>query len=310
MKIAAPYTALSWNSKESALYFDNVVPIMPLAELVLDAVKSVGLGAGEELVFAQSDEFYKGIMPDYWNLDRSSYYALNNALFYNGLIRYFAKHPDEKSVFIEKNGLNALREIEDTISLPENDLWVRYRKLIADWNLQQFVSDGLAPGGTDRDVLSLIFQSLSLVDVTKLSWAEIIAFREDREARKALLNFRKFAVDSFQDLSHSQIVEELERLKLNYESAAKKHGFELTKQSLTTLLSSKLLAGGGLATFLATSAGMGLGATAVAATPVVMELGKFAIELSGRKHAIAEFQANNPVSYISMVEDKLSAKKK
>lgn len=151
----------------------------------------------------------------------------------------------------------------------------------------------------------LVLAAMPLVDVSSAEWKQILEFRKDKASRRKLLRFREFFYDNIKIHNLREAQERLEMLKLDYDDAAKKHGFEMTYQSLSSVMSMRAVSGGGILGLLSAQAGLGPLSLAAAAIPTVAELGMFCLHLYGKKHAVAEFQAANPISYLSVVEEKL-----
>jgi hypothetical protein len=79
---------------------------------------------------------------------------------------------------------------------------------------------------------------------------------------------------------------------------------------MTSLLDSKLLAGGVAGSFLSAYMGQPLLAIASAAGAAGITIGKIAVELGKKRFELQKLMADSPVSYISYVKEKLAEKKK
>ena len=88
--------------------------------------------------------------------------------------------------------------------------------------------------------ISFKIQSLSLIDTSKASWGQIIEIRN-------LKNLRLFFFSNYQDKPGDFVKDDLLKRIDEYDSARKKHGFDLKATSMLTLLKSKNLQSYGLA---------------------------------------------------------------
>lgn len=163
-------------------------------------------------------------------------------------------------------------------------------------------------GDSEEPSAHLVMASAPLVDVSNADWDQILDFRKDKKSRLKLLRFREFFYKNINFNSMTEAQEKLELLKMEYDEAAKKHGFDFTYQSLSSVLNMKAIGGGGILGLIASQAGLGPFSLAIAAAPIVAEIGVFSFHLYGKKHSMAEFQASNPISYLSEVEKKLRSK--
>ena len=315
------HTVVSLSPKSAAIYYDRIVPV----GLGLETMEEYGLSKFLDDVNSEENksipdkiqsilnldsqrDFIQDLLPE--SLAATPELVMRTSLSFvmlgllAGLLEYNVGRgiavKAEYAHLVSEDQFDRINEI-NKFTLEDFDVILK--------NIDgEFVFDFVVSGGCVEKSSSLILCSAHLIDVSSASWDKIIEFRKDKLARAGLLRFRKFFYDSFTGKTHSYIQEELERLKFDYDEAAKKHGFELTKQSITSILSARAIGGGGLMGFVASQAGLGPASMIAAAAPIVAEFGIFAFQLYGNKHSRSEFQASHPISYLTKLEDELLKK--
>jgi len=314
-------TIISSAPKSAALYYDDVVPTGIMRDIVGD-IDPIRFFEGVNLLQAESpaekfklildsyniSPIFNDLLPD--NLSGDHDLVLKSSLsidvlavgsllknLYEGDV---AKYAEETSPVLNEKFFNKQEKFN---AFAKGEFEYLLNKLSG-----KYIFDFNIDGDVDERVSKLILSSANLVDVSSVGWDQIIEFRRDKNSRLSLLRFRKFFYENLSVHSRSFIQEELERLKLEYDEAARKHGFELTRQSITSILSTRAIAGGGLMGFVASQAGLGPASMIAAAAPIVAEFGVFAFHLYGHKHSRSELQASHPISYLTKLEDELLTK--
>jgi hypothetical protein len=91
----------------------------------------------------------------------------------------------------------------------------------------------------------------------------------------------------------------------DYDDTVKKWGFETKAAAFTSLIDSKLVAGGIAGSFITTY--LHEPSLTVASTLLTtgITIGKIAVELGKRRFALTELASGNPVSYVEYAQDKL-----
>lgn len=94
-----------------------------------------------------------------------------------------------------------------------------------------------------QQVLTAAFENLKIVDESALSWKQVLAFREDKEARA---NYRRLVCwidDELTSKSKSpKIVQEMIAIRLyDYEKGLKKHGIQTVLGNLSCVLDPRFL---------------------------------------------------------------------
>lgn len=95
---------------------------------------------------------------------------------------------------------------------------------------------------TDSEVYEITIKSIPMAIEEKLTWQQVLDFREDLAEIEKLRRFRQWANISLTNKNTSQIQDELSQQLEEYEYALKKHGVQTTISGITTILSSSLLA--------------------------------------------------------------------
>ena len=107
--------------------------------------------------------------------------------------------------------------------------------------LENVKSPNWVRGNSLEDGVELALLDLNLVDGATIEWEQVKEVRDDKKSEKQLRNLRLF-LDGLDIEKGKDYVQDLLMKKVeNYEIAAKKHGFQLSKGPLKALLSMKQL---------------------------------------------------------------------
>jgi hypothetical protein len=165
--------------------------------------------------------------------------------------------------------------------------------------------DLITEGTAAQSDVSITMASLSLVDATRAPWEQILEFRRDDGARDKLRRLRLFALANYSGKSRSFIEDDISVKVSDYEAAVRKWGFDTKYGAFTMLLSSKTLAGALTGSLISTLFGAPLPALASAGVGVGLEIGRIALEVNKQRFVLRSLMANNPVCYISQARSKL-----
>lgn len=145
---------------------------------------------------------------------------------------------------------------------------------------------------------------LKLIDVNKMSWRQLMEFREDKEAAKALRNLRLFMQEKFDGKSSSFVFDSLNTAIEKHDEAVKRWGFETKTAVLESIFSSK--------SFSALTAGtitiaLGVPIIPVAALAAAFEIGSVSMKIVNKRRGLAEFRRFDPVTYLVSARDLIKA---
>ena len=159
------------------------------------------------------------------------------------------------------------------------------------------------------DDLTLSLAGIPTIDTRKVSWENIIEFRNDKEAKKKLRNLRLFLCENYEGKSRAFIEDDLSKRLEDYDETCRDFGFETRTSILSAVLDSK-----NIQTTFAASAGAAIfGKPVVVAGTILagvsIEIGKIAIEISKRTHAFHRIKRNHPLAYLIEIQGKCSANK-
>ena len=156
-----------------------------------------------------------------------------------------------------------------------------------------------SPGpGTEQEDVLISLCRLQLIDSRQATWEQIYELRNDRSSRIKLQRLRAFAEKNYTGKSSSFIEDDLSARVAEYHDVSRKHGFNLVTGSLSSIYDSPLsvAALGGVVVSL--TSGSALGFTA----GVLLEAGKFALELSKRRRDMVDWKAAHDLAYIIEID--------
>lgn len=160
---------------------------------------------------------------------------------------------------------------------------------------------------SENDV-AITIASLKLIDTNAVTLNQLIEIRKDPEAIKKLRRLRVFADENYQSKSKDFIEDDILMRLEDYERASKSLGLKTTSAAITTILDSKLIAGGIAGSFVSAYLQEPITAIIAATGTAGITIGKIAIELRRQSLEKQELMANHPVSYITYAKEKLAIK--
>lgn len=235
-------TAISLVSlKETALYFDYVIPINLGVALIL----SMGPERlrHEENPFGDLEQFWPPgltgqLVPPHLRANRVFKERLpqvNEATLHwslKGLVKRYGLPPRIAGVSDEQ-----YQQIERRV----ND---EFNAFIEDFDLHTCPLDASSMTLSDEtpsDSVIMAIASLELIDAQTVGWSQILEFRKSSEARDKLRRLRLFAFENYAGRSRAFIEDDLHQRLSDYHDALKEWGFETRQGTISALLHSKLM---------------------------------------------------------------------
>lgn len=269
------------NTREAALYSDYVVPI-----LISDLIP---LRGSDEL---QTFQILPKLLPTSL-VDPDAPRSVHP-----GVITYVSQF---LVTFPQALGIRELRSGETLEDRNRNELPALHRGIAA---LLESVSERVtgvhgidvsAPADAKAEDVSCQLIGLNLVDVSRVSWRQLIEFREDRNSVQALRNLRLFLQEKFDGKPRDFVRDSLLLAIDKHDAAVKKWGFETKVAALESIFSSKSLQALAAGTItIALGAPLALGAAVAAA----LEIGNVTLKVVTKRRGLAEFRRFDPVTYL------------
>jgi len=282
------------NLKQTALYFERVVPIQIFKIShqgrfgFIEIPEKIPMTVMSELIYGKGAHEFEMLtfINDFW------------VPFVKSVHKEFGvKRPD----------VNYWKEIYKSNPISENKVQARslftdFAKTLGINNPSILIPQENQNTNFQEAYLSLSLDNVSLVDVSNTSWDQIMEFRKDYDSVLKLRNLRLHIFDNYVGKPQSYIQDKLLNKLDCYEFASKKHGFELTTSTLTAILDSKniqatVAAGIGVGLF----GGVELGIGAACA----VELGKVSVELAKKMYSFKDLKNNHEVAYLIKAKEQL-----
>lgn len=293
------------DAKESALYFDYIIPV----------------NYGLEIVKSYWNLYEKRKQPDETPPQFFSHCPFTRVFpldfLDNVLPPMFVHDHDFRSRLLDINANSG----EIVTAKDENERWDvanKFGKLCCDF-LREY---GLTATPVDipdlvifddeetddESEIAVTLPSLNLVDAQHASWEQILEFRRDEDAHNKMRRLRLFALENYSGKSKTFIEDDLSVRLSDFQEAVRKWGFETKYAAFTTILSSKILAGALTGTLVSALLDAPLPAAGSALVGVALEVGRITMEVKKRRFALRSLMAENPVCYISEARSRLSGK--
>jgi hypothetical protein len=306
------------NFKQSALYFDRVIPLNMSRMRGDPDVGDILMGYPEEIPSAALSHLIDGV---------------------EGNTKTYSHANRVMDVCIEKWG-NLARELTPYARLwtreseveneeeAEREIKRQYRKLQTAYfenascegslPVRQIFRDYATGMGFDRFCVigppsescsnnqtdqSITLSQLSLIDTSEAGWKQIIEVRKDFQSHRKLSRLRLFMHNNYNGRSFAYIEDDLSRRIEEYYQVTKKFGFKTASSSISMLLDSKALQ---------TSVGAGLiaglfgGSLAGLSAAATVEIGRIAINVAERRHEMKDWQAGHDLAYIFETQQRFS----
>lgn len=148
---------------------------------------------------------------------------------------------------------------------------------------------------------------INLIDATKLSWEQIIEIRADKERTRKIRRLRLFLMKEHKGHSLSQIEDDLLQRIEDYQDTARKVGAD-TREGTVSMFLTKEVYASAVASLSAASLGQPLIAAAATA-PIVLQIGKAALEFRKQRRAAIFEASQNPIGFLYDLKKKTKAKR-
>ena len=272
--------------KEALVYFDYVIPVNLVGEAVREGWRlKVPAEEFRLETFLPSKALISEMLPPYLSADARFRDRLNKA------------NIAMKDIFVKVHQSDTHDiEIADGVAR-----WMIFR-VINDFKLDRVpvivLPDMVAPDASEHADVAVSLLSLKLMDTEKVSWEQLLEFRQDSAARNSLRRLRLFAFENYSGKTKDFIRDDILTRISDYEDAVRKWGFETKSGVITALLDSKMVQGGLVTSGLYALCHEPVAALAAAAVPVAIKLGQIALDIRKQQFAWRDVMRDNPVSYI------------
>jgi hypothetical protein len=306
------------NFKQSALYFDRVIPInmgrmrgdsnlgdvlMGYPETIPSAVLSHLIDGveGDTKTYSHATRVM-GICANSW-VDLAKQAMPYATLWTRGL--QIENEEEEEKIIAGQYKKLQRAYLEDACCEGSPSIRQIFRNYAASLGFDRFCVIGPSSedySGTQTDQ-SITLSQLSLIDTSEAEWKQIIEVRKDTQSHRKLSRLRLFMHNNYNGRSFAYIQDDLSRRIEEYHQVTKKFGFKTAGSSISMLLDSKALqtsVGAGLIAGLFGGSLAGLSATAA------VEIGKIAINVAERRHEMKDWQAGHDLAYIFETQQRLS----
>lgn len=288
-------TVLAFGSlKDAALYSDYVIPVNLGREILPRKDGTHGLPIGPHDLLPPDLAMQPAFIEALVKVNLSTFDVLRKAAIKHfDFLPRIGGCPDSKYATIEEDAAEAFYGFVQTFDLTRVPVDCPF--------------DLTKEGSLGESDLAIILPSVKLIDTSKLSWDQILAFRQDPKARTLLRRLRLFAYDNYAGKSKHYIEDDILRRVEDYEQQTKIWRFETTCSALHSLVTSKMLMGAIGGSLLSILFNSPAAAAAAATAGVTVELGKIGLEVTKKRFELRRMMTENPVSYIGYAKQKLEA---
>ncbi|EKG0020488.1 hypothetical protein RZ186_003784 [Vibrio cholerae] len=294
------------NLKDAALLYDRVLPIafrkseISTTECIFDFPERLYSRELVDIVFDSPELNQSGHV----NIINSAFKVFSSWSCFNYDIRGFNYRTTKSSL---DESYEKLQNMYLNNELSENSISIRQHFIKYAQSLGIKKCDVLLPGDNVSvlnpvENLAMTLSHIPLVDTSTSSWEQILEVRRDIKSRKKLQRLRIYLAKNYSGKSASFIEDEISVAIEDYELARKKHGFETIMSSISVLLDSKNIQSAAIAGIGAASiAGLEAGVSGA----LIVELGKFTIELAKKRHAMRQWESSHDLAYLIELKRKL-----
>lgn len=295
------------DTKSAALYFDHVVPLMMLSDIVQEMggydsfMEKFDLERDHEWLMHQRRQL-DAFIPDMLRDDSRNYRQWAD-LNMNIVLRcMWLAGPDT----IEDK--NTRRDAEKA-SRDHHAHWNRFVRKFNGYDCHFLATrSAVDKQGISGDV-AITLHGLDLIDTSRATLDHVIEFRNDKEAMYKLRKLRLFAMENYSDKSLLYIEDDLQRRIFEYEEARKKWGFETRRSAATVLLDSKLLQIAGGSSLLVSVLGAPLMGGIAMLGSIAVEMGRACLAVAKTRVDARGAMLDMPASYICSAREALSMDK-
>jgi len=294
------------NFKESALYFDRVLPLNMGRMRGDPVVGDILVGYPEEVPSAALSHLIDGVEGNSKTFSHATRIMeftaerwvdfARKAEPYARLWSPLAGERDEATTRLQYERLRNSYLDNEEISghQPIRAIYQEYAKSLGFQNICVAIPANSSQATLNTDP-SLTLAQLRLVDADSADWGQIVELRKDKASHLQLMRLRLFMHANYAGKPFAFIEDDLARRIEEYEASARKHGLKTVFSSLTVLLNAKDLqasVGAGLIAGLFGGPLVGIG------TGVAVEVGKVAVHVAERRHELREWRSGHELAYI------------
>lgn len=287
-------TAVSFlNPRETALYFDYVIP----------------LGIGMDILWLST---LKGGEPDFAEMlpPRLGVELLPPEL--RGDLRFARQLVEACSAFWDSllDLVQLQQELPPGMTLPSKELLndrigkavhegarLKLSGIMNDFNLLSFatdVPDIFLRDDPDGQEVSIALGGIQLVDVRRTPWEHILEFRRSPEAVEKLRRLRLFVYENYQGKDSEYVKDDILQRVLDYEQTIAEWGFETRRGAAAALLSSPFVRSSLAGSFVTSLLGQPLAAILAAAGGIALEVGSITLQLKRRSFELQQIVSGEP----------------
>lgn len=285
------------DAKQAALYFDCVLPMnyptirsneddsltINLPDGITSEILSALLGAGAEEWAAQFPRFI-----DDWVMP----FLITR---FNG-IPHGLLHTRLKQLYLENYTVPGLGSIRRQFANLAHRLGFDYAAIVLP--TEEFHSASF-----EQAYLTVTFNGIPLVDTSRASWRQILEVRRNDAAMDSLRRLRLFVYENYTGKPRSFIEDDLAQRLDDYQRTREALGFRSMTSLLSVVLDSRSMQAAAATGFLTGLLG---GPLAGIGAGVSVEVGKVAIEIARRQHAIAELDHGHELGFLAIAREHLS----
>ena len=302
-----PSTVLAFdNVKHAALFCDYVIPIITIIGDSLDGIQhflSDILPPGE--LFSNPDLGYRSILKKM------------AGRYFDFIDEIKETDPGFYAKWQEEMGY---RKPIGPLTLIARNKFFRHPETVAFYtSLLQIIQNSIEPqisgiigdlpdqisSKTSKDVACRL-SDIEIIDVSNLSWQQIMEFRKDKDSVKNLRKLRLFFQENFEGKSKSYVEDKILNMLDEYNDTIERWKFEKKLSSFECIFTDKAIQAVSVAGIASALLGtpLTLPALGAAATELIFNFGQMKLKLSRIDRNIIEFKKSNPVTYLFDINSK------
>lgn len=150
----------------------------------------------------------------------------------------------------------------------------------------------------DADAIEINVENLAAVCADRAEWGQIEELRRDKHSIRSIRNLRLLFREEYADKAPDYIRDDIQRRIEEYQRAARKHGFALTRQAIKEVFNKDSLFGALLVSCLAKLAGRDTDIKAVGLIAAAVSLPSFVLSVAEKRWAFVQEQKEHPLAWI------------